>query len=290
MHHEGHDTSVCRSDPLGRRTITICLWAASLAGLGACGGVSEDQEVEIGRQNSAQISAQLPLVQDPVLTRYLNDLGTDIADRTERSSLNWQFSIVNSDQVNAFAVPGGFIYVNRGLIERTQSLDELAGVLGHEIAHVTLRHSVRQMEQGTKRNVVVALLCTLTSVCESGVGRVAVQAAGSAWFARHSRADEAAADSAAIDNVIRAGIDPEGIPVFFERLMQERRARPGVVEGWFSSHPLEEQRVVATRTLIDRVEESQLNGLRDDSPDYQAFKARLQSLPPAPPPPPMPPR
>ena len=227
-------------------------------------------------------------MRDPVATAYITALGLDIARRTSRGTLDWRFHIVDSDQINAFAVPGGFIYVNRGLIQRAQSLDELAGVLGHEIAHVTLRHAVKQMEQGGKRSVVVALVCTLTSVCESGLGQVAINAAGSAWFAKHSRADEASADSAAIEHVIRAGIHPAGIPAFFERLMAERRARPGVVEGWFSSHPLEEQRVTATREQIDRLEPSQLERLREDSPDFQAFRARLAALPPSPPPRPLP--
>src|SRR5688572_21821407 len=111
---------------------------ASLAAAAACGGVSDEQEVEVGRKSVEQIEAQLPLVRDPVATRYLTDLGLDIARRSSRASLDWRFSIVDSDQVNAFAVPGGFIYVNRGLIERARTLDELAGVLGHEIAHVTL--------------------------------------------------------------------------------------------------------------------------------------------------------
>ena len=259
------------------RLVGLCL-AGCVATLAAC-GVSQDEEVAIGRENARQIDAQLPLVTDPVATSYLSALGGDIARRTARADLEWQFRIVDSDQVNAFAVPGGFIYVNRGLIERAATLDELAGVLGHEIAHVTLRHSARQMEEGSKRGVVISLLCTLTSVCESSVGRVAVNAANSALFARHSRHDEAEADSAAIENVMRADIDPDGIPSMFERLLQERRTRPGPVEGWFASHPLEEDRIARTRALIERIEPAQLEGLRQDSPDFHAFRARIAALP-----------
>jgi predicted Zn-dependent protease len=270
------------------RDVTRLTLLLALPLLAACGGVSDEQEVEVGRENAAQIDAQLPLVRDPVATRYLTDLGLDIARRSSRASLDWRFSIVDSDQINAFAVPGGFIYVNRGLIERARSLDELAGVLGHEIAHVTLRHSVRQMEQQTKGSVVITLLCTLTSVCESGVGRVAINAAGSAWFARHSRADELEADSAAIEHVVRADIDPDGIPSFFERLLEERRRAPGLVEGWFGSHPLEEDRIAVTRAIIGRLEPRTLEGLREDTPDFHAFQARVKSLPPSPAPRPLP--
>ena len=256
--------------------------AALLAIIPGCGGVSDEQEIGVGRQTAAQIDAQLPLVRDPVATRYLTGLGLDIARRSSRASLDWRFSIVDSDQVNAFAVPGGFIYVNRGLIDRARSLDELAGVIGHEIAHVTLRHSVKQMEQQSRGNIVVTVVCTLTSVCESGVGRIAINAAGSAWFARHSRADELEADSAAIEHVVRADIDPDGIPSFFERLLAERQRQPGLVDGWFGSHPLEEDRIASTRAIIQQIDPAQLEGLREDSPDFQAFQARLRALPPSP--------
>jgi len=250
----------------------------------AC-GVSEDQEVQLGRQNAEQINSQLPLVRDTIITNYVRDLGLSIARTTPRADLDWQFFVVNSREVNAFALPGGFIYVNRGLIERAQDLDELAGALGHEIGHVVRRHSVQQMEKRTGANVAVGLGCTLTRLCNSDVARAAIQVGGAALFARYSRTDEAEADSEAVLNVVAAGLDPHGIPVLFRRLIEERRTAPLRIEAFFASHPLEEDRIVATEREISALDPRELQGLRTDDPSYQAFRARLQSLP-APPEPP----
>ena len=147
----------------------------------AC-SVSDEQEVAIGQQDAQQINAQLPLVQDERITSYVNDLGNAIAKKTRRANLDWRFYVVNTPDVNAFALPGGFIYVNRGLIERTQRLDQLAGALGHEIGHVVRRHAVEQMKKTTGANIGVTLLCTLTNVCESQTSRVVINVAGSALF------------------------------------------------------------------------------------------------------------
>jgi predicted Zn-dependent protease len=251
-----------------------------LAG-GAC-SVSQDEEVQIGRQNSAQINAQLPLVRDPATTGYVQQLGLSLARTTARADLDWRFFVVDSRQVNAFALPGGFIYVNRGLIEHAEQLDELAGALAHEIGHVVRRHSVDQMNKATGANAAVSLACTLTSICESGVARAAIQVGGAALFARYSRQDEVEADSEAVVILPAAGIDPAGIPVLFERLLEERRRHPATIESFFASHPLEEDRIQATRDLIGRLDPSALRGLERDQPSYQEFRARLRALPPAP--------
>jgi predicted Zn-dependent protease len=241
--------------------------------------VGQDQEVELGRRNAEQVDAQLPLVRDPVATNYVQQLGTSIARTTDRADLDWRFRIIDSRQVNAFALPGGFIYVNRGLIERSEQLDELAGVLGHEIGHVVQRHSVRQMEKQTKTGVAVELGCRLTNLCSSEVARAAIQVGGAALFARYSRQDEAEADSVALRFVIDAGIDPRGIPSLFKKLIEERRQSPMRIEGFFASHPLEEDRIAATERDIAALDPSVFQGLRQDDPSYQAFKAHLASLP-----------
>src|SRR3954469_8634478 len=220
-----------------RNSLIFCL-----AALWAC-SVSEDQEVQLGRQNAEEINAQLPIVNDPAVSSYIQNLGESIASKTSRSDLDWHFYVVNTKQVNAFALPGGFIYVNRGLIESTDRLDELTGTLGHEIGHVIERHSVKQMESAQKTNVGISVLCTLTNICQSGLGQTAVQVGGTAYFARHSRLDELQADSEGVVNVTRAGYDPQGIPDLFQVLLKERQYQPTVVEGWFASHPLEESRI-----------------------------------------------
>jgi predicted Zn-dependent protease len=248
----------------------------------AC-GVSTQQEVEMGQSYVQQINQQLPIVQDPELNRYINVLGDSIARLTSRTDLpDWHFYIVDSKEVNAFAVPGGFVYVNRGLIERTTKMDQLAGVLGHEIGHVVRRHSIKQMQQQQGANIGVTLACVLTSVCNNQAGQAAIQVGGTALFAKFSRGDEAEADEEGVRNTIRAGISPNGIPEMFQILIDERQSNPSSVEGWFATHPLEEDRIAATKALIAQYDPAILRSLATDSRNYQVFKARLRQLPPSP--------
>jgi len=249
----------------------------------AC-GISQQQEIQMGQEYAQQINAQLPIVQDPELNRYINVLGDSIAGLTSRKDLNWHFFIVDSKEVNAFAVPGGYVYVNRGLIERSDKMDEVAGVLGHEIGHVVRRHTVKQMEKEQGANVGITLACVLTGVCNSQVAGAAINIAGGAVFARFSRSDEAEADQEGFNNVVRAGISPEGMVSMFQKLLEERKSRPAGVEAWFLTHPLEEDRITAIQTRINQLPPSSLASLGTDTRNFHSFKARLQSLPPSPPP------
>jgi predicted Zn-dependent protease len=249
----------------------------------AC-GISQQQEIQMGQEYAQQINAQLPIVQDPELNRYINVLGDSIAGITSRKDLDWHFFIVDSKEVNAFAVPGGYVYVNRGLIERSDKMDEVAGVLGHEIGHVVRRHTVKQMEKEQGANVGITLACVLTGVCNSQVAGAAINIAGGALFARFSRSDEAEADQEGFNNVVRAGISPEGMVSMFQKLLEERKSRPAGVEAWFLTHPLEEDRITAIQSRINQLPPSTLANLGTDSRNFHAFKSRLQSLPPSPPP------
>jgi predicted Zn-dependent protease len=242
----------------------------------------------MGEENARAINDQVPLVTDPAINEYVSALGDSIARNTSRADLDWHFYIVDSHQVNAFSLPGGFVYVNRGLIESTDRLDELAGVLGHEIGHVILRHSVKQMQSSQKIGIVATLACTLTNACNSGLGQAAVNIGSSAVFARHSRSDELQADSEAVENVLRVGIDPEGVPALFTVLVNQRKVQPTVVDGWFASHPLEESRIANAKKLIATLGADEKGGLLQDTPTYHAFLDRVRSLPPPPRPPPGP--
>lgn len=233
----------------------------------------------MGEETAREVDAQLPIVRDAYVNSYINELGDTIASHTSRADLHWQFIVVNSHQVNAFALPGGFIYVNRGLIESTDRVDELAGVLGHEIGHVIQRHSVKQMQNQQKVGAVASIACQLTGLCDSRLGQAAVNIGGTAVIARYSRADELEADSEAVENVLKVNIDPEGIPALFEVLMAQRQRDPSVVEGWFSTHPLEESRIEHSRGLIERSGADQASGLLQNLPSYAAFKQRVESLP-----------
>ena len=193
-----------------RRILAAVLLAVTAAGC----SVSTQQEVALGAQYSQQINAQLPIVTEPAVSSYIQDLGESIASKTSRADLDWHFYVVNTKQINAFALPGGFVYVNRGLIESTDHLDELAGTLGHEIGHVVERHSVKQMEKSQKANVGVAVVCTLTNICHSGLAQAAVQVGGSALFARYSRLDELQADSEAVVTSRAPVTTPGESPIF----------------------------------------------------------------------------
>jgi predicted Zn-dependent protease len=257
-------------------------FVALIACLAAACSVSEEQEADIGRSTAAQVDSQLLLVSDPGVVDYVQALGKRLALRTSRANLDWRFAVVDSREVNAFALPGGYIYVNRGLIERTEHMDQLAGALGHEIGHVVRRHSAEQMERAGGANVGLALLCTLTNVCESRAARVAIDVGGSAWLARHSRADEAEADSEAVAIVVRADISPEGIPELFRILLAARRHQPDRLESFFASHPLEEERIERTEGLVEAIDPALRRDLARDDAAYAEFRRRLAALPDAP--------
>ena len=255
------------------------IFALAFAATTAACGISTQQEVQMGAEYAAQINAQLPIVQDAEINRYVNVLGDSIANLADNRGLDYHFYVVNAAEVNAFAVPGGFIYVNRGLIDRTQNLSQLAGVLGHEIGHVVRRHSVKQMEKAQGANIGLVLGCTLINVCGSGAAQAAINIGGSALFAKFGRDDEREADVEAVKNVVRAGIHPNGIPDMFQILLNERNRNPSAVEGWFSTHPGEEERIRETQALVAQYDPAILRTLATNTTRYTDFKARVRSLP-----------
>ena len=267
------------TDSTMKRILSTALLAVTIAGC----GVSTQQEVQMGQEYSAQINSQLPIVRDPEINRYINVLGDSIAGLTSRGQeLEWHFYVVDASEVNAFAVPGGYIYVNRGLIERAQKMDQLAGVLGHEIGHVVKRHSIKQMEQMQGAQIGVTLGCVLLSACNSDLAQAGINVAGSAIFAKVSRNDEAEADEVGVQNVVRAGINPNGIPEMFQILINERNSNPSAVDNWFATHPTEESRISDTQRLIAKIDPAILRTLTTDSPAFHTFQARVRALPPSP--------
>ncbi len=233
----------------------------------------------MGAGYSAQINKELPIIQDAELNRYINVLGDSIARIADTRGLEWRFFIVDSKDVNAFAVPGGFIYINRGLIERSQNMAQVAGVLGHEIGHVTRRHSVKQMQKAQGTNIGVLGVCIFTQICNNEAGQAALGLGANAAMASFSRTDEDEADQEGVKYMVRSGIDPTGIPEMFTILLAERKGEPDALEGWFRTHPLEESRIAAARSRIAKYPAESLVGLTKDSPNFQAFKRRLAALP-----------
>ena len=264
-----------------RRGAVIGAIAALAVASSAC-AISTQNEVELGGTYAAQIDTQLPIVRDREVVRYMTSLGNELARVSDTRGLTWHFTVVDAREVNAFAVPGGWIYVNRGLISRAQNMSQLAGVLAHEIGHVTRRHTVQQMQQSDQANAGLLALCTLTSFCNTGVGQAAISVGGTALFAKFSREDEAEADNEAVKATVKAGIDPRGIPDMFRILVSERRSNPSALDGFFATHPLEESRINATSAQINTYSASQLRNLRVDSDGFKQLKRRLAALPPSP--------
>jgi predicted Zn-dependent protease len=281
--HAARDDKLAATRTLsGSSMYRISLTIGAVALLAGC-GVSTQQEVQMGQDAAQQVNAQLPMVQDAVINAYVNSLGQRIARTTSRADLDWQFRVVNSDVVNAFALPGGFVYVNRGVLERASNMSEVAGVLGHEIEHVVRRHSVKQMEQAQGANVGVGILCALTGVCQSGVAQAAINVGGTAVFAKFSRTDEVQADEGGFNNVIRAGISPRGMYTFFQKLLaEEQQSGGGNASAWFSDHPGTEDRIADIQRMLNQVPASQLNSLATNDSGFAGMKARVARLGPAP--------
>lgn len=262
-----------------RRSAVLGLVAGGSAVAGAC-GISTQQEMEMGRQYAAEINRQLPLVNDQAVLRYVNNLGRSIAQHGNRS-IPYQFYVVNSNQVNAFAVPGGHIYVNRGLIERTRNMSELAGVLAHEIAHVEHRHGISQMERAQTANLGLTALYVLLGRQPGALEEAAIGVGGQVYFASHSREAENEADATAVGLLVRARIDPNGLPSFFNVLLEEQRRAPSRVEQWFSTHPTTTDRVANTQRMIQQVPAAQRQGLRQNTTEHNTAVNRLRQLPAA---------
>ena len=259
----------------------MILIAAAVPSAAGC-YVSQDEERSIGAEDAAQIDSTVPLIRDSAITAYVAALGKSMAARTSRADLDWRFAVVDSRQVNAFALPGGFIYVNRGSIEQADRMDELAGVIGHEIGHVVRRHSVKQLEKKEGGRAALVLLCTMTNACGSLGGRVAVTVGANAVVAQYSQRDEAQADSEGVVNTLRVGIDPEGLPSFFQRMLDSQKVQPTAVDAFFSTHPTNQARVDATRAQIAELHLDPRRNLLRDSPEFHQIQARLRALPPPP--------
>jgi beta-barrel assembly-enhancing protease len=249
--------------------------------LGAC--VNEEREQAIGDTIAAQINAQVPLVEDPAVNLYVNELGQLLAQHSRRPHVPYRFYVVDADGMNAFALPGGHVYVNRGLIERTRNVSELAGILAHEIAHVSARHGAKNLQRHMRTSSMAGMMWQLILGREPIVDHDAIHVGREIWRAQHSRRDEREADRQAVRYMVAAGVDPKGMLTMFDLLLEEEdRTQDAVSIQWFATHPPTEKRIEATRQHIGKVLPDPSPKLAKNVSSYPLFLERLQRLPPPP--------
>lgn len=257
---------------LRRRWLVSSLFAA--AALNAC-AISRREEIRIGEWYAEEMDLRVRRVRDAELNLYLTVLGDSIARLADARGLTWHFILVDSREVNAFALPGGYVYVTRGLVERATEMQDLAGVLAHEIAHVTRRHTARRLEEANRARLGVTLACALTAACDRVVTQAGIQLGAALVAAGYSRADETEADADAIRYAVRARIHPGGFVTMLEKLQAEGTHHPGRLARWFATHPSEEDRIERAQRLIGTLDPGLLATLTRDTPRYRAFHQRL---------------
>jgi len=205
---------------------------------------SPQQDVEVGQQSAIEAERQLPILRDARATEYVNRLGQSLAAQAPGERYPYSFKIINASDINAFALPGGPVYVNRGTIEAARSEGELAGVLAHEISHVALRHGTNQ---ASKAYLAQAGLGILGGILGGGTAGNIIGAVGgfglNAVFLKYSREAETQADVEGAQIMAKAGYDPREMANFFETLRREAGRDPSKVENFFSDHPSPANRI-----------------------------------------------
>jgi Zn-dependent protease with chaperone function len=242
---------------------------------------SLDKDVQLGREAANQVERELPLLRDPEVQNYLNRVGRRLVEaipsQFQYSQFRYSFKPVDVSDLNAFALPGGFTYVNRGLMQAARNESELAGVMAHEISHVALRHGTAQMAKGQKLAVGATIGQVLGAILGGPVGGVV--AAGSqigfgAYFLKYSRAYERQADTLGAQIMARAGYDPRDLANVFRTLEQASGGRSG--PEWLSSHPNPGNRYEAINREADLL---RVQNPVHNTPEFTRIQARLRDHP-----------
>jgi Zn-dependent protease with chaperone function len=234
---------------LGVRVIGLAalMWACAIAPALAQTQVrpgfnifSTSQDSQIGAQSAAQVERQMPMVNDADVNRYVSALGAKLAAQAPGPQFTYRFRVANLSDVNAFALPGGYIYVHRGLIESVRSEGELAGVMSHEIAHVALRHPTNQVSKAYLAQAGVGILGGLLGQHSGGASGIVNALGGfglNSLFLKFSRTAESQADIVGSQIMARAGYDPNEMANFFRQMQQTASGNPSKVAVFFSDHP-----------------------------------------------------
>jgi predicted Zn-dependent protease len=256
-------------------TFALTFWASTA--IGALNLISVNDEVAIGRKAQQQVRRQVPELRDATVNRYIDNLGRRIVGTADGPRYPYSFDVANYREVNAFALPGGPVWVHRGLIDAARSESQLVGVLAHEVAHIANRHAAEQITKGTFANVGLGLLAALLGDgTGSQIAQLSAGLAAQATMMKFSRDDEREADLKALQYMKRAGYDPRGMVEFLQVLRAQQGRDPGSVQTFFSSHPAPADRV---RRLQE--EANRLAGGRRDSQEFQTIQRRLDRLPAA---------
>ena len=229
----------CATNPVtGRREFTL---------------MSEAQEIGIGRESDPQIKAEMGVYDDPELQKYVSDIGLRLAKLSERPNLPWQFTVVDQAAINAFAVPGGFIYVTRGILAFLGDEAELAGVLGHEIGHVTARHSAQQYTRALGGQIGLTALGIFVPAARP-FGQISETALG-LLFLKHGRDDELQSDQLGARYSAGAGWDPAGVPGMLSTLgrLDEAAGERKGIPNFLSTHPEPLARVEEIQPLVQQL-------------------------------------
>lgn len=258
-----------------------CLIAcAALVATTACADsellmISVDEEIAIGREADAQIRRDVPEYADAQTRAYVRGIGERLAREASGPMYPYSFAVADYREINAFALPGGPVWLHRGVIHAATNESQVAGVLAHEVAHIAERHAASKLTNGILTNLGLWLL---GAVLGNGGGAGAAQAAAglmaNGMFLKFSRDDEREADRVGLELLRRAGWDGRGMTELFEILQQEATRNPSSVEVFFSSHPAPQDRLDGLRAEVARSQ----GGTRD-TPQFRSLKARLLALP-----------
>jgi len=259
----------------GSRQDVSAIGNREIGGKGLGNWYSLEKEIRIGKEYAQQVEASVKLVQDPVINEYVNRVGQNIV-RNSDAQVPFTIKVIDSDEINAFALPGGFFYVNTGLILAADNEAELAGVMAHEIAHVCARHATRQMTRGQLANLATIPLIFLGG----GVGMAVRSAAGIGLpltFLTFSRGFEEEADYLGVQYMYAAGYDPQSFISFFEKIQAQDKQKPGTLSKAFSTHPQTPDRIEKSQQEIATILPSRDEYVVDTS-EFEQVKARLASL------------
>jgi predicted Zn-dependent protease len=250
-------------------TLALTLWASTA--IGALSLISVKDEIAIGRQAQQDVRRQVPELRDSSVNTYIERLGRRIAAHADGPRYRYSFDVANKRDINAFALPGGPIWVHRGAIEAAQNEAQLAGVLAHEIAHIANRHAADQITKGTFANVGLGVLGALLGGGNGAkIAQVGAGVAAQATMLKFSRDAEREADMKGLTYMKRAGYDPRGMVQFLQVLRARQGRDPGSVQTFFASHPAPAERVTRLQQEANR-----LAGGRRDSAQFQLVKSRL---------------